>query len=109
MDKNRKSLENKYLGKKKDKDFSYFKENFEIDEDFLTGLLAHAEKEKLKFNEEEYNRSLNHLKVNLKALVARDIFTVSEFYEIINETDKIFLEAVKVIQDEELYNSKLAK
>jgi carboxyl-terminal processing protease len=109
MDKNRKSLENKYLGKKKDKDFSYFKENFEIDEDFLTGLLAHAEKEKLKFNEEEYNRSLNHLKVNLKALVARDIFTVSEFYEIINETDKVFLEAVKVIQDEELYNSKLAK
>jgi carboxyl-terminal processing protease len=109
MDKNRKSLENKYLGKKKDKDFSYFKENFEIDEDFLTGLLAHAEKEKLKFNEEEYNRSLNHLKINLKALVARDIFTVSEFYEIINETDKVFLEAVKVIQDEELYNSKLAK
>jgi len=107
MDKNRKELEIKYLGKKKDKDFSYFKTNFEINDEFLKGLLTYAEKQKLVFNEEEYNRSLPHLKVNLKALVARDLFTTSEFFEIINETDNIFQEAVKVIEDENLYNSKL--
>jgi len=107
MDNNRKSLEIKYLGKKKDKDFSYFKKNFEIDDEFLKGLIEMGEKEKVKFNEEEYNKSLKHLKVNLKALVARDLFTNSEFFEIFNEVDPIYIEAVKVMTDEALYNSKL--
>lgn len=106
MDVNRAELETKFLSKKKDQ-FSYFKKNYEVSDEFLKGLLDFAEKEKLEFNEEEYNKSLEHLKTNLKALVARDLFTTSEFFEIINQTDKIYLEAVKVIKDEPFYNSKL--
>lgn len=107
MDVNREELEAKYLGNKKD-DFVVFKKNYEIDDDFLKGLLDFAESEKLEFNEEEYNKSLEHLKTNLKALVARDLFTTSEFFEIINQTDKVYLEAVKVIKNEGFYKSKLS-
>ncbi len=107
MDKNRKELESKYLGKKKDKGFDYFMKHFEIDDAFMNDLLAYANKEKLKFNEAEYNKSLNNLKVNLKALVARDLFSNSEFFQVFNQTDPIYQEAVKVILDEKLYNSKL--
>ena len=106
LDNNRTDLEKKYTGKKKD--FSYFDKNFIIDEEFLSGLLAYAEKEKLEFNEEEYNKSLRNLKVNLKALIARDLFTNSEFFEVFNELDPIYNEAVKVILDKELYDSKLS-
>ncbi len=74
----------------------------------MSGLLAYAEKEKLEFNEEEYNKSLKSLKVNLKALIARDLFTNSEFFEVFNELDQIYIEAVKVILDKDLYNSKLS-
>ncbi|MDA3892314.1 MAG: S41 family peptidase [Salinivirgaceae bacterium] len=109
MDEHRNELEKKYLGKKKDKDFSFFKSNYEVDDEFLKALLDFAEKEKLEFNEEEYNKSLTHLKINLKALVARDLFTTSEFYEIINQSDQIYLEALRVILDKDAYNAKLLK
>lgn len=107
MDENRKQLEAKYVGRKKDKDFSYFNKNYEIDDAFLKGLLEFAEKDKLEFNEEGYAKSLPHLKINLKALIARDLFTTSEFFEVFNDVDNIYLEAVKVILDEDIYNSKL--
>jgi len=109
MDENRKSLEDKYLGKDKDKEFSYFKKHFEIDDEFLNGFIEYAKNEKLEFNEEEYNRSLNHLKINLKALIARDLFTTSEFFEVFNEKNAIYRQAVKVMLDENLYNSRLTK
>mgnify|MGYP001367668100 CR=1 FL=1 len=109
MDVNRKELEVKYLNKKKDKEFENFSKDFKVDDAMLKALLEFAEKEKLEFNEEEYNKSLEHLKINLKALVARDLFTTSEFFEIINQTDNIYLEAVKVIQDDKFYNNKLKK
>ncbi len=109
MDENRKVLENKYLGKNKDKEFIYFKKQFEIDEEFLKGLLDYANKEKLEFNEEEYNKSLKSLKINLKALIARDLFSTSEFFEIINKIDPIYHEAVNIILNKQQYNSQLTE
>jgi carboxyl-terminal processing protease len=107
MDKNRKDLEKTYKGTKKNRDFEYFVKNFEITDDLLKELVGFAEEEKLPFNEEEYNRSLLNLKTNLKALIARDVWETSEFFEIVNVLDPIYNEAVRVILNDDLYQSKL--
>jgi len=107
MDKNRSKLEKSYKGNKKHQNFDVFVADFEITDDFLKDLIAFAEKEKLPFNEQEYQRSLESLKTNLKALIARDLWQTSEFYEIVNQLDPIYNEAVKVILDDAYYQSKL--
>jgi len=49
-----------------------------------------------------------HLRLLLKALVARDIWDMSEYYEIVNENNDGFLKAVEVLRDKAGYNKKLA-
>jgi len=104
MDNNREKLTTKY----KD-DFKNFNKNFKIDKTILTSLVEFAKKEKLKFNEQEYNKSLKALKINIKAHIARDLFSISEFYQIINKTNPIYNKAVDVILNKKVYNSKLSK
>jgi len=106
MDKNRKKLEKQY---KNGKDFSYYKDNFTVTDKMLKELTDYAEKEKLEFNEKEYNKSLNSLKTNIKALIARNLFSNSEFFEIINEVDPIYKKSVEVILNDDLYNKKLGR
>lgn len=107
MDANRSELERKYKNHKKRDTFENFVENFEISDAFLQELIDFGEKEKLPFNEEGYNKSYVSLKANLKALVARDLWGTSEFYEVVNVLDPIYNEAVKVMLDDKSYQSKL--
>jgi carboxyl-terminal processing protease len=107
MDKNRAELERKYKNHKKHGTFAYFIENFEVDDAFLKDFIAFAENEKLPFDEEGYTKSYASLKANLKALIARDIWGTSEFYEVVNVLDPIYNEAVKVMLDDKAYQSKL--
>jgi len=107
MDVNRTDLEKQYKGTKKNRDFDYFLKNYEITDEFLSDLTSYATDEKLEFNEEEYNKSLEHLKINLKALIARDIWGTSEFFQIFNSLDPVYTKAVKVMMNDELYQSKL--
>lgn len=39
----------------------------------------------------------------MKALVARDLFSSSEYYEIINPISEIYKQGLKAIKDEELF------
>lgn len=59
------------------------------------------------WNEEEYIKSKDLIYVQLKALIARDLYDSSAFFRIINEEDDIYLEGLKIILDDEKYNSLL--
>lgn len=107
IDNNRAELEKKYKSTKTEADFKLFNEKFVVTDDFLKELADFATKEKLEFKEDEFNRSKEHMRTNLKASIARDLFDSGEFYQIINGSDPIFIEAVNVIKDDKLYNSKL--
>ena len=64
IEKNRKALLDKY------KTFEKFNEKFEIDDQLLNYLREAADKEKIEFNEEQYNKALPLIKAQLKALIA---------------------------------------
>jgi len=70
IEKNRKALLDKY------KTFEKFNEKFEIDDQLLNYLREAADKEKIEFNEEQYNKALPLIKAQLKALIARDIYGI---------------------------------
>ncbi len=101
IDENRESLKEKY------KTFKEFDKNFNVDKNIIDKLVTEAEKQGIKKNTEQLNKSLSDIKMILKALIARDLFDTSEFYQIVNKTDKTFQKAVEVISDKKLYEQKI--
>lgn len=81
-----------------------FEELFEVGDDILEDLLHLAGDEGISFNEEEYTHSLPLISLQIKALVARDIFDMSEYYRIMNKANDSFAEALRIINDPERYD-----
>ena len=81
------------------KDFERFNKKFEIDEDFMKDVRALADKEGVKFDEAQYNRSLPLIKTQLKALIARDLWDMSEYYQVMNATNESVLQALRVLEE----------
>jgi carboxyl-terminal processing protease len=102
IDKNRKEL-NKHYPK-----INKYKEKFAVTEDLLQELLNMASEEKIESNDEQFNKSKELISLQLKALIARDLFDISEYFQIINDKNDSYLEALKIINDDERYHKILA-
>ena len=100
IEKNRKELQEKY------KKFDTFNNKFEIDEQMLADIRAAADKEKIEFNEEQYNKSLPLIKTQLKALIARDLWDMNEYFQVINTTNNSVQQALELL-NEKIYEKKL--
>lgn len=93
IEKHRQELKNKY------KDFKAFDRKFEIDDTFMADVKALAEKEKIVFDEEQYAQSLPLVKTQLKALIARDLWDMNEYFQVMNTTDRTVQQALKVLNE----------
>lgn len=81
--------------------FKVYAKKFEVDNAVLSILLAEAEKAGVEFDEELYKASLPLIKVQLKALIARDLWEMSQFYEIYNPTDETVMKGLEIIQSKD--------
>lgn len=93
IDKNRKALKEQY------KSFAQFNEKFEIDDEMIATLREMADKENIAFDEKQYNTSLPLIKNQLKALVARDLWDMSEYFQVSNQTNPSVLKAIRILKD----------
>ncbi len=101
LDEHRDQLKEKY------KTFNDYKSGFQVDDTILDALNKMASDEGVKSEDEEVENSAKHLRLIVKALIARDTWDISEYYEIINEKDDSFAKAVEVLQDKSFYQRKL--
>lgn len=80
--------------------FDAFRGKFEVPQTLIDNLLKEAEKQKVKPKDDaELQRTLPYLKTQLKALVARDLFDMSEYFQIINETSDIVKAGLREVDD----------
>ncbi len=93
IEKHRQELKERY------KDFKAFNRKFEIDDTFMADVKTLAEKEKIAFNEEQYVQSLPLVKTQLKALIARDLWDMNEYFQVMNTTDRTVQQALKVLNE----------
>lgn len=93
IEKHRKELNDKY------KKFETFNDKFEIDDNFLADIRALADKEKIEFDEKQCNQSLPLIKTQLKALIARDLWDMNEYFQVMNSTNNSVQQALKILQD----------
>lgn len=100
IEKHRKDLANKY------KKFEAFSEKFVVDDEMLATLREMGEKEKVKFDEKQYQKSLPLIKIQLKALIARDLWDMNEYFRLMNTTNESILKALEILNSDE-YQNKL--
>ena len=94
MDKNRKQLLKQYPT------FEEFKKKFEVPQSFIDTILAEGEKLNVKAkDEDELNRTLPPLRIQLKALIARDLWDMSEYFSIVNEDSEIVKKALELLSE----------
>lgn len=91
IDENRKALRKKYRTE------DSFVEQFTVTPEMLDGLRALGEKEGVKFDQEQYDRSLPVIQTIMKALIGRDLFTQSTYFRIANVLNPVYGEAVRII------------
>lgn len=95
IDHHRKQLTKKYPN------FKIFKEKFEVDENAMEILKEELKKDKIKFTDEELEKSLSAIKLHFKSLVARDLWSVTEYFQIFNEDNAIYRAGVEAIRKSE--------
>lgn len=93
VDQNRIQLREKYSS------FANFKRRFEIPQEVIDNMIAEAKKEKLEPKDQaELDKTMPLLRLQMKALVARDLWDMNEYYDIMNETSDIILKGIEVVK-----------
>ncbi|MCD7915933.1 MAG: S41 family peptidase [Tannerellaceae bacterium] len=87
--------------------FVQFSQQFEVSPEMIEEMKTLAQEENIEFKEEEYERSKALIKLQIKALIARDIYDVGEYYQVINEDNAAYQKALQLINDREAYNREL--
>ena len=94
IDKNRKELKKRYPV------FDDFIVKYEVPQSQIDGIIDEAKKQKITpKDEEELQRTIPYLKNQLKALVARDLWDMNEYFQIINETNDIVQKALDLLDN----------
>ena len=93
VDNHRKQLKTQYP------DFNTFKAQFDVPQQLVDDILAEGRKQKIEpKDDQELQRTLPYLRLQLKALIARDLWDMSEYFSIFNEESPIVQKALEVIQ-----------
>ena len=93
IDAYRKDWNNKY------KDYASFAQKFEMTEPMMQRLKDEAAKAGIAYNEEQYRKSESLLKLQMKALIARDLWDMNEYYHTINVADESVKKALELLKE----------
>ena len=94
VDANRKALRKRWTS------FEEFRRDFVFPKEEIDKMIADAAKDKIVPKDDaELEKTLPKLSMQLKALVARDLWDMSEYFAIINEESEIVRKGVEVIRN----------
>ena len=102
MDANRESFKQKYS------DFKTYTDKFEVTDEMIEKIVAAGEKEGVKRDEKSIEFARPIMKRQIKALIARDLFSVSHYFQIINADDETIQKAVEVLKQKGAYEKILS-
>ncbi len=95
IDKNRRQLSKQYAS------FEDFRASFNVPQEVVDDVVAEAEKQNVKpKNDEELQQTLPMLRTQLKALIARDLWDMNEYFAIINEQNHIVQRALQILDQQ---------
>ena len=93
IDKNREQLKKKYP------DFNKFNKEFVTTDAMIADIVKAGEKAGIKKDEKLLQPIIPTMKLQLKALIARDLWDMNEMYQILNEENDILKRGLKTLKD----------
>lgn len=93
IDKNRDQLKKRYP------DFNSFVKNFQVTDGMINEIVIAGEKADVPKDDEALKPLLPTIKLQLKALIARDIWNMNEMYQILNEENDMLKKGLEVLKD----------
>jgi carboxyl-terminal processing protease len=86
-----------------------FKTGYVVTEKFYNDFLANAEKLGVKMDSTGMKTSQNLIKLQIKALIARELWNVEGYFEVINERNETLKKAIEAIHDNTFEKMKIAE
>ena len=98
VDNHRKELQSRWTS------FADFKANYEVPQALIDAIVAEGEKQDVKPRDEaEKEKTLPYLRVQLKALIARDLWDMSEYFSVFNEQSAMVKKALEVLAGDDTF------
>lgn len=93
VDNHRKELKRRWQS------FDDYKQHYEVPQSLIDEVIAEGKKQKIEPKDEaELEKTLPYLSLQLKALIARDLWDMSEYFSVFNERSDIVKKALEIIQ-----------
>ena len=84
-------------------DFKNFNKKFEVGQDLVEGLKKTAEEAKVEWNDEQFKRSEKFILLQMKALIARNVWETQQYYEVMSSIDPGIKKAMEILSNEKEY------
>lgn len=97
VDKNRADLKAQYPDAQK------FIKEFTVTDEMLNNLVDAGKAEKVDFDKSQFAKSKEMLRTFVKAAIANDLFSMGAYFQIVNEQNDIYKEALSIINDDARY------
>lgn len=91
------------------KNFKAYNDNFVVTDNMINDFKNLAVEEGIDWNEEQFERSEDMIKLQLKALIARNEWDMKSYYQVISKEDEVIKKAMDVLNDNSYYNKILSK
>lgn len=98
VDKNRADLKAQYPDAQK------FIKEFTVTDEMLNNLVDAGKAEKVDFGKSQFAKSKEMLRTFVKAAIANDLFSTGAYFQIVNEQNDIYKEALSIINDDARYH-----
>ena len=92
VDNHRKELQGRWT------DFADYKANYQVPQSVIDAIIAEGEKQGIKPRDEaELAKTIPYLSLQLKALIARDLWDMSEYFSVFNEQNAMVNKALEIL------------
>lgn len=101
IDNNRSALQKRFTN------FDKFRKDFKVSDKMFADLAEAATKEGIEMNDMEFEKSKALMGLQIKALVARDLWETNEYYQIMDEENESLQKAIQILRTQGQYQNLL--
>ena len=84
-------------------DFRNFNKDFTVGQNLVEGLKDAAKEAKVEWNDEQFARSEKYILIQMKALIARNVWETQQYYEVMSSVDPGIQKALEVLGNDKDY------
>ncbi|MBO7317012.1 MAG: peptidase S41, partial [Paludibacteraceae bacterium] len=95
-------LENEKMVRRNYKNIEDFASDYRVEESLLCNLKKNAQAAGIEFEQSQYDRSKSMIENLIKAIIARDLWDSSAYFQVMNEQDQMLIKSIEILQNGEV-------